>query len=142
MSSLIQAMKIAGTSLRAQRSRMNTISSNLANAETTKTPDGGPYKRLDPVFQAVPMRFDEHLGQLGAVEEVEVGAIVEDQKPARLVYDPGHPDANANGYVAMPNVNVVQEMVDMVSASRSYEASTSSIKAAKNMARAALEIAS
>jgi len=142
MSSLIQAMKIAGTSLRAQRSRMNTISSNLANAETTKTPDGGPYKRLDPVFQAVPMRFDEHLGQLGAVEEVEVGAIVEDQKPARLVYDPGHPDANANGYVAMPNVNVVQEMVDMVSASRSYEASTSSIKAAKNMARAALDIAS
>ncbi len=142
MSSLIQAMKIAGTSLRAQRSRMNTISSNLANAETTKTPDGGPYKRLDPVFQAVPMRFDEHLGQLGAVEEVEVGAIVEDQKPARLVYDPGHPDANENGYVAMPNVNVVQEMVDMVSASRSYEASTSSIKAAKNMARAALDIAS
>ncbi|MEE2904105.1 MAG: flagellar basal body rod protein FlgC [Myxococcota bacterium] len=142
MSSLIQAMKIAGTSLRAQRSRMNTISSNLANAETTKTPDGGPYKRLDPVFQAVPMRFDEHLGQLGAVEEVEVGAIVEDQKPARLVYDPSHPDANENGYVAMPNVNVVQEMVDMVSASRSYEASTSSIKAAKNMARAALEIAS
>lgn len=142
MSSLIQAMKIAGTSLRAQRSRMNTISSNLANAETTKTEEGGPYKRLDPVFQAVPMRFDEHLGQLGAVEEVEVGAIVEDQKPARLVYDPSHPDANADGYVAMPNVNVVQEMVDMVSASRSYEASTSSIKAAKNMARAALDIAS
>ena len=140
MSSLIQAMKIAGTSLRAQRARMNTISSNLANAETTKTPEGGPYKRLDPIFEAVPMRFDEQLGQLGAVEEVQVGAIVEDQKPARMVYDPNHPDANDNGYVAMPNVNVVQEMVDMVSASRSYEASTSSIRAAKTMARAALDI--
>jgi flagellar basal-body rod protein FlgC len=140
VTSLIQAMKIAGTSLRAQRARMNTISSNLANAETTKTPEGGPYKRLDPVFQAVPMRFDEQLGELGAVEEVQVGAIIEDQKPPRMVYDPDHPDANNNGYVAMPNVNVVQEMVDMVSASRSYEASTSSIRAAKSMARAALEI--
>ncbi len=140
MTSLIQAMRIAGTSLRAQRARMNTISSNLANAETTKTPEGGPYKRLDPVFQAVPMRFDEQLGELGAVEEVQVGAIIEDQKPPRMVYDPDHPDANNNGYVAMPNVNVVQEMVDMVSASRSYEASTSSIRAAKSMARAALEI--
>ena len=138
--SLIQSMKIAGTSLRAQRSRMNTISSNLANAETTKTPDGGPYKRLDPVFQSVPMCFDAQLGEIGAVEEVEVSSIVEDQKPARMVYDPDHPDSDANGYVAMPNVNVVQEMVDMVSASRSYEASTSSIRTAREMAHAALEI--
>jgi flagellar basal-body rod protein FlgC len=138
--SLIQSMRIAGTALRAQRSRMNTISSNLANAETTKTPDGGPYKRLDPVFQSVPMRFDAQLGEIGAVEEVQVGAIIEDQKPARMVYDPDHPDSDAKGYVAMPNINVVQEMVDMVSASRSYEASTSSIQTAKQMARAALDI--
>lgn len=138
--SLIQSMRISGTALRAQRTRMNTISSNLANAETTKTPEGGPYKRLDPLFQAVPMRFDNQVGEIGSVEEVEVTTIVQDQNPARMVYDPDHPDSDKNGFVAMPNVNVVQEMVDMVSASRSYEASTSSIKAAKGMAHAALEI--
>ena len=139
--SLIQSLRIAASGLRAQRTRMNTITSNLANAETTRTPDGGPYKRLDPVFESK-RSFDAMLGEAAPVDSVEVAQILEDTRPPRMVYDPDHPDADNNGFVAMPNVNVVQEMVDMVSAARSYEASTTAVRTAKDMANAALEIGS
>ena len=137
--SFIHALKVAGSALMAQRQRLNAITSNLANAETTRAPDGGPYRRLDPIFRARPEGFG---GELGAVESVEVAAVQQDRSPPRMVYDPDHPDADERGYVAMPNVNVVQEMVDMISASRSYEAATSAVRTAKDMFNAALEIGS
>jgi flagellar basal-body rod protein FlgC len=123
---------------------MNLISSNLANANATRTPEGGPYKRKDAVFAATPLDrpFDRALDGATAkqVRKVEVSEIVEDQNPPRLQYDPSHPDANPQGYVAMPNVNVVEEMTDMISATRSYEANVTAVQAAKSMALKTLEI--
>ena len=111
----------------------------MANVNTTKTEDGGPYKRKDAVFEAIKKnKFEETLNLF--LDDVRVKEIVEDQRPAVMKFDPGHPDANENGYVAMPNVNIVEEMVNMISASRSYEANVSAIKATKDMAYAALEI--
>lgn len=138
--SFVKSLHVAASALSAQRQRMNTITSNLANAETTKTAEGGPYRRRDPVFEA--KSFETALDSNLHAEGVSVAKIVEDTSAPRMVYDPDHPDSNDDGYVAMPNVNVVQEMVDMVSASRSYEAATSAVKTAKAMANAALEIGS
>lgn len=123
---------------------MNLISSNLANANSTRTPEGGPYKRKDAVFSATPIqnRFNRELdGASGKeVRQVEVTRIIEDQNPPRLQFDPGHPDANPQGYVAMPNVNVVEEMADMIGATRAYEANVTAVQAAKSMAMKTLEI--
>ncbi|OQX20565.1 MAG: flagellar basal body rod protein FlgC [Desulfobulbaceae bacterium A2] len=139
---IFSTFKVAGSALQAQRIRLDTISSNLANAETTRTPEGGPYKRKDVYFQTTPASFDSQLDAnlRGAVQGVEVSQILVDQEPPRLVYDPAHPDAGADGYVAMPNVSVLKETVDMMSATRSYEANTTSIKSAKRMAMKALDI--
>ncbi len=138
------SMNISSSALSAQRTRMNLISSNLANANTTRTPEGGPYKRKDAVFAATPLEgsFAQTLDGATAqhARKVEVMEIVEDKNPPRLQYDPGHPDANPQGYVAMPNVNVVEEMADMISATRSYEANVTAVQAAKSMAMKALEI--
>jgi flagellar basal-body rod protein FlgC len=134
-------MEISASGLSAQRVRMNTIASNLANAQTTRTEAGGAYQRVDPVFEAVAlekiraMTPAEH-----SVSLVSVSRIVQDQRPGNLVYQPGHPDANADGYVEFPNVNVVEEMVNMITASRAYEAGVTSIEAIKGMAQSALEI--
>ncbi len=138
--SFVKSLHVAASAMSAQRQRMNTITSNLANAETTKTADGGPYRRRDPVFE--PKSFEDALTSNVAAQGVEVTGIREDASEPRMVYDPDHPDASDDGFVAMPNVNVVQEMVDMVSASRSYEAATAAVKTAKSMANAALEIGS
>ncbi len=138
------AIDISSSALSAGRTRMNLISSNLANANATRTPEGGPYKRKDAVFSATPLesRFNRALDAATAqqVRKVEVTEIVEDQSPARLQYDPGHPDANAQGYVAMPNVNTVEEMADMIGATRAYEANVTAVQAAKSMALKTLEI--
>jgi flagellar basal-body rod protein FlgC len=141
---LFTAMNTSSSALTAERTRMNLISSNLANVNTTRTPEGGPYKRKDAVFMATPATdgfgkaldgvADKHL------REVTVSEIVEDKSPPRMQYDPSHPDANAQGYVAMPNVNVVEEMADMITATRVYEANVMSAQAAKNMALKTLEI--
>jgi len=140
-----KAMDITASGLNAERSRMNTIASNLANAKTTRTADGkGPYKRLDPVFQSVPMseKFSDLVGEKSAQASsvVQVQTIRQDESPPQMVYDPGHPDANAQGYVAMPNVNVVQEMVNMITASRACEAGVTVMQTVKGMARSALNI--
>jgi flagellar basal-body rod protein FlgC len=120
---------------------MNTIASNLANAKTTRTAEGGPYKRLDPVFQAVPLEHNGVVNPLGnAVSGVRVNQIQKDTRDPMLVYEPGHPDADAQGYVRYPNVNVVEEMVNMITASRAYEAGVTSIESVKAMARSALAI--
>lgn len=135
---------IAASGLQAQTIRLNTISSNLANAESTSTPEGGPYKKKAVVFQTENLPFRQHLHQSlaerGQGQGVKVARIIEDTDPPQLVYDPTHPDAREDGYVEMPNINVLKEMVDMMSATRSYEANTTTIKSAKRMAMKALEI--
>jgi flagellar basal-body rod protein FlgC len=138
------AMNVSSSGMTAERTRINLIASNIANANSTRTPEGGPYKRKDPVFSAVSAGepFESTLGQAGAkgVKKVQVESIQEDQTPPRLQYDPSHPDANSDGFVAYPNVNVIGEMADMVSASRAYEANVTAAQAAKSMAMKALDI--
>jgi flagellar basal-body rod protein FlgC len=141
MLGVFSAMEVAASGLSAQRTRMNTIASNMANAQTTRTAQGGPYKRVDPVFEAVAMEKMRAVTPAeGAVSLVHVRQIVQDQRPGTLVYQPGHPDANKDGYVQFPNVNVVEEMVNMITASRSYDAGVTSIEAVKGMAQSALQI--
>ena len=141
---IFSSMNISASALSAERTRMNLISSNLANANATRTPEGGPYKRKDAVFAATPLesRFARALDGAAGKElrQVEVQRIIEDQSPPRMQYEPGHPDANAQGYVAMPNVNVIEEMADMISATRTYEANVTAVQAAKSMALKTLEI--
>jgi flagellar basal-body rod protein FlgC len=136
---------ISASGLHAERTRLDVIASNLANANATETPEGGPYKRRSVVFVTAPLEDAfgaaiEAAAEEGALRGVEVAAIVEDQKPPRLVFDPGHPDANAEGYVAYPNINMVGEMVDLLTATRAYEANVQAINAAKRMSEAALNI--
>ncbi len=166
MIGMFSGLSISASGLRAQRIRQNLISSNLANAETTRTKEGGPYKRQVAVLKEDPMdpekRFvfgpdkmqgfttkENHiaipnpglpLGKDQVGSGVEVVSIEQDQSPPRLVYDPSHPDADAQGYVAMPNINVVQEMTDMITATRSYEASVTAMNSTKSMLMKALEI--
>ena len=142
---LFSSMRVSATGLDAQTKRMNTISSNIANAETTRGADGvGPYRKKDPILAAQTDR--ESFGEIldSALDEnvqgVQVVDIAEDSKPARMMYNPHHPDANPEGYVAMPNVNPVEEMANMISAQRSYEANVTALGAAKSMAQKALEI--
>lgn len=140
------AMEITASGLGAQRTRMNTLASNLANARTTQRADGqGPYRRLDPVFRAVPIgtRFEDLRGDASAQRAfvVEVPEIREDEGPPQQIYEPSHPDADENGYVQLPNVNVVEEMVNMITASRAYESGTSVMQTIKSMARSAIDIA-
>jgi flagellar basal-body rod protein FlgC len=140
-----RAMEITASGLNAERARMNTLASNLANARTTHTANGqGPYKRIDPIFQAVPMakQFRDLVSDQAAqaASTVQVRGIREDPSPPQLVYDPNHPDANPEGYVALPNVSVVQEMVNMITASRAYEAGVTVMSTVKGMARSALSI--
>ena len=137
-------LKVASTGLSVQRTRMNVTASNLANVETTRTEEGGAYRRRTAVVAAIPLAdtFGEILGD--AIHEqthsAQVMSIEKDSEPGRLVFDPDHPDANGEGYVEMPNVNPINEMVNMLTASRSYEANVTSVKAFKAMAQNALEI--
>lgn len=141
MLGVFSAMEVAASGLSAQRTRMNTIASNMANAQTTRTEEGGPYRRVDPVFEAVRTeKMTELTAAEQAVRQVRVSQITQDQRPGMLVYQPGHPDANPDGYVEFPNVNVVEEMVNMITASRAYEAGVSSIEAVKGMAQSALDL--
>ncbi|MBM9602967.1 flagellar basal body rod protein FlgC [Desulfopila inferna] len=139
---IFTSMQIGASALKANSIRLNTISSNLANIETTSTPEGGPYKRKSVNFQSSPLSFQEHLDSnlQTTIQGVKVSEILEDKEPPQKVYRPEHPDADENGYVAMPNINVLKEMVDMMSTTRSYEANATTIKSAKRMAMKALEI--
>jgi len=129
---LFTAMDISASGLRAQRTRMNVISSNLANAQTTRVEGGGPYKRRDVVVRAKP--FEEVLSI------VDVEAVTEDPSPGRRIYNPSHPDADEDGYVIMPNVNIMEELVNMIDATRAFEAGTTAVKAQLDMAVKALNI--
>lgn len=140
---LYDAMRTSASGLSAQRLRINLISANLANVHTTRTPEGGPYRRKEVVFQAAGGAFGDALRRAasgGLPGEVRPLKIVEDVRPPVLKYDPGHPDADENGYVALPHVNVMEEMVNLMSATRSYEANLNAVRAARDMALKALEI--
>jgi len=142
--SIFKSMAISSSGLSANRLRMNTLSANLANANTTRTEEGGPYRRRDVVFSASPVgsAFEDFLnGANGAqLSKVQVTDIHEDTKEPRMVFDPTHADANADGYVAMPNIQVMTEMVNMLAATRAYEANATAVNEAKQMAIKSLEI--
>lgn len=137
-------MRISSSGLTAQRLRMNTIASNIANVNTTKTDEGGPYRRKDVVFEAMPetRNFGEILTSepQRQLQRVQVTDIHVDRGAPILKYEPNHPDANEEGYVAYPNINLMEEMTNMIQATRSYEANVSAMNATKDMANAALEI--
>lgn len=164
MSNLFSSIDISASGLSTERTRMNLISENIANAQTTRSEDGGPYRRklavvhtgvpgerfsrilqktqlsLDrtqqPHYPEKPFERECRCGKAG----VHVSEIVRDPSPFRMVYDPHHPDANQEGYVAMPNVNIVQEMTSLISATRTYEANITAIQGSKQMIREALKI--
>jgi flagellar basal-body rod protein FlgC len=139
------AMEVSASGMAAERTRLNVASSNLANASSTTSANGqGPYRRKDVVVSSAPTTTRVSGGRAGAVAGEAFSAIVtaikEDTSPPRLEFDPGHPDANADGYVAYPNVNVVEEMVDMITASRAYQAGVTALDSTINMAERALGI--
>lgn len=131
--SIFSGMRISASGLSAERLRMDTISSNVANVKTTRTEEGGAYKRKVATFQE---NFDEKLGMLG----VKSISIEEDKSPLRRLYEPEHPDADAQGYVEYPNVDMIIEMSDLITAVRSYESNVDTLNAQKGMISKALEI--
>ncbi len=134
--SLFDAIGISSSGMTAQQLRVDVISNNIANANTTRTPEGGPYRREIPIFAE---RFAATMN--GAVPNgVKVVKVVEDKTPFQKIYDPTNPDADKDGYVKMPNVNVLREMVDLIAAQRSYEANATVINNVKAMASAAVQI--
>ncbi len=132
MREMFLSLKVSATALEAQKVRLNVIASNVANVNSTKTPEGVPYKRKDVVFRS--FMYDE--SSIG----VDIPRVVEDDRPPRLVFDPAHPDADASGYVSMPNVNIIEEMVNMLAASRAYEANLTLISTYKDMFLKTLDI--
>ena len=140
----LTGLKISSSGLRANRKRMGAISSNIANAQTTRTPEGGPYRKKEVVFGSEPARdsFADILeGELGEkAQNVYATEVISSNKPPILKYEPNHPDADEKGYVAYPNINIMEEMADMISTSRSYEANISALNTTKDMAMKALEI--
>jgi flagellar basal-body rod protein FlgC len=128
--SLFKGMDIAASGLNAEWVRLQVIANNVANAETTRTPEGGPYRKQHVVFSTV----------LNDLRGVKVNGIISSDDPPRMVYEPGHPDANEEGFVAMPNVKVPMEMVDMLTASRAYEANLAAMKNFKAIADEAIKL--
>jgi flagellar basal-body rod protein FlgC len=144
--SFFGGMEISASGLTAERLRMDVTAENLANAQTTHGANGQPYRRKEVVLQEAPGSFGATLSRAmggGAGSNgggVQVAGVVEDSTPLKRVYDPGHPDADAQGYVQMPNVDTVSEMVDLISASRAYEANVTAMNAAKQMFAHTLEL--
>lgn len=137
-------LRISASGLSAQRMRMNTINSNIANINTTRSPEGGPYRRKDVVFESMPDA--RNFGELVTMppndnlSRVQVTDVYVDQNAVDMRYEPDHPDANPEGYVAYPKINLMEEMANMIQASRSYEANVAAIEATKQMALGAMEI--
>jgi len=162
MSQFLNSFDISGYGLSAQRVRVNTISSNIANAQTTRTEEGGPYRRQEVVFKAIDFNeyYNKALGESTqsaqyedplqegafgkkvnpAIMSVLVDKISRDDRQPKLKFDPAHPDADANGYVAYPNINPVVEMADLVEATRSYQANVAAFESAKDMANNAISL--
>ena len=139
---MFDVLKISSSGLRAQRVRMETIATNLANIHTTRTEDGGPFKKLNVVLGSSDASSEGFKGVLNKkLQGVDIEEISESEKPFEKTYDPGHPDADREGYVTLPNVNVLEEMTDMISATRSYEANVNVINTTKHLFQKSLEIA-
>ena len=136
----LTAMDISASGLTAQRLRMAVIANNMANIHSSRTTQGGPYQRKQVIFAALPITEPTAASFDQALQEVRVVGVVEDMREPKKVYDPGHPDADPQGIVLMPNINLIEEMVDLLLASRAYEANVTVINAAKSMAQKALEI--
>ena len=149
----MDTLAISASGMTAERLRMDVVANNLANVNTTRTPGGGPFRRQQVTFTPAGTSFGETLAHLSDADSdggedgggdaaggVQVSGIVPDTRPFKRVYEPGHPDADKQGYVSLPNVDTVSEMVDMMSATRAYEANVSAIGAVKSMAMKALEI--
>ncbi len=149
----MDTLAISASGMTAERLRMDVVANNLANVNTTRTPGGGPFRRQQVTFTPAGTSFGETLAHLSDTDSdggedgggdaaggVQVSGIVPDTRPFKRVYEPGHPDADRQGYVSLPNVDTVTEMVDMMSATRAYEANVSAIGAVKSMAMKALEI--
>ena len=144
----MDTLAISASGMTAERLRMDVVANNLANVNTTRTPGGGPFRRQQVAFAPAGTSFAQTLAGLsgedsdeGAVTGgVQVSGIVPDNRPFKRVYQPGHPDADAQGYVSLPNIDTVTEMVDMMGATRAYEANVAAVGAVKNMAMKALEI--
>ena len=144
MSGLFSAMDVSASALTAQRRRLELLVMNLANAQTTKTPEGGPYRRKDVVFESQSVEpFWKVLAEAEQepLEGVRVKEVITDTKPPVLLYQPNHPDADPQGYVAFPNVNPMEEMANVMAARRSYEANVRAFEAIRELVRRSLEIA-
>ena len=141
---LLGVLDLSGSALKAERLRAEVVAANLANAETTRTPQGGPYVRQQVVFSAarsgVGGDFAQTLAGAARAPEVRVGGPVGDPTPPVMRYEPGHPDANADGMVAYPAINPVQEIVDLMGAARAYQLNTAAVQATKNMIQQSIEI--
>lgn len=133
---LIPGIDITSGALSAQKTRLDIVAQNIANAQTTRTPEGGPYRRQIVAFET---ELVKQAGG-GSLQTVRIGSISPDKSPGQQVYNPQHPDAGPDGLVTMPNVNLAYEMVDLITASRAYEANLSAVKSARNLAMKALEI--
>lgn len=129
----ITSLKISGSALTASRVRLDTISENIANANTTRTENGKAYRRREVVYESIPHNQPDAGG-------VRVTEVVESDRQMERIYKPGHPDADADGYVEMPNVNLVEEMVDMMTATRAYEANVAAVNATKTLVARALDL--
>ncbi|HLK68545.1 MAG TPA: flagellar basal body rod protein FlgC [Bryobacteraceae bacterium] len=141
--SLFSVLSIGASGMAAQRTRAEMLTENLANAETTRTPEGGPYRRKDVVFETtdVASPFSSIFGaQMDAPGGVAVSQIITDMRDPEMRYLPGHPDANADGYVAFPRVNPAEDMVDLMGASRSYEANVAAISSVKDMIQRSFDL--
>ncbi len=140
MSTLGSAINASASALAAERMRIEVAVSNLANAESTRGPDGQPYRRRDVVLASAPVEaFDDTLGRAAAVG-VQVAAVVDDTSTPRRRYEPSHPDADGEGYVALPNVDAAEEMVDMLGAARAYQANLTAINLIRDLVQRALEL--
>lgn len=138
------AIDVGASALKAERTHLNVISMNLANAKTTRTVDGGPYRRKEVVFKKTEVQSPFSKAMNSALDQdvkgVRVESVQNDRRPLKQVYEPGHPDADEEGYVSYPDINVVEEMTNMLSAMRAYEANVSTITTSKSMFSKALEI--
>lgn len=141
---ILSGMRVSASGMAAQRMRMNTINSNIANVHTTQTPEGGPYRRKDVIMEAIPdaRSFGEILTTQPQkdIARVQVTDVTVDRKAPLMKYEPDHPDANEDGYVAYPNINLMEEMANMIMTSRAYEANVSAMNATKDMAMTSLEL--
>jgi flagellar basal-body rod protein FlgC len=139
---MLDILKISASGLKAQRTRMEVIATNLSNIHSTRTEDGGPYKKKEVVFGTTDVSDDKEFGTLlsGRVEGVRVEEVAESDKSFEKVFDPGHPDADSEGYVTFPNVNLMEEMTDMVAATRAYEANVNVMNTTKAMFLKSLEL--